>query len=63
MLRTFNMGLGLIVAVAAEDVDRTMGTLRGGDAALRGAGEQGARVIGEIAAASPGNAPAVRYEA
>ena len=56
MLRTFNMGLGLILAVSAADADRAMG-------ALRGAGEQGARVIGEIAAAAPGSAPAVRYEA
>ena len=56
MLRTFNMGLGLILAVAPADADRATG-------ALRGAGEQGARVIGEIAAASPGYAPAVRYEA
>jgi phosphoribosylformylglycinamidine cyclo-ligase len=56
MLRTFNMGLGLILTVAPGDADRTIG-------ALRGAGEPGARVIGEIAAASPGQAPAVRYEA
>jgi phosphoribosylformylglycinamidine cyclo-ligase len=56
MLRTFNMGIGLILAVAPADADRTIG-------ALRGAGEPNARVIGEIAAASPGHAPAVRYEA
>ena len=56
MLRTFNMGLGLILAVSAADADQAMG-------ALRGAGEQGARVIGAIAAATPGSAPAVRYEA
>ena len=43
MLRTFNMGVGLILAVAAPDADRVM-------AALRDAGEPGARVIGEIAA-------------
>jgi phosphoribosylformylglycinamidine cyclo-ligase len=56
MLRTFNMGLGLILAVAPAGVDETIG-------ALRGAGEPGARVIGEIASASPGHAPLVRYEA
>jgi phosphoribosylformylglycinamidine cyclo-ligase len=56
MLRTFNMGLGLILAVAPADVDGTIG-------ALRRAGEAGARVIGEIASAPPGHAPAVRYEA
>src|SRR5205085_1102984 len=55
MLRTFNMGVGLIVAVAPADADATIG-------ALRRAGEAGARVIGEIATASPGRAPAVRYE-
>src|SRR5436190_2658640 len=41
MLRTFNMGLGLILAVASADADQAIG-------ALRGAGEPGARVIGEI---------------
>ena len=41
MLRTFNMGVGLIVAVAAADVGRVM-------AAVRDAGEPGARVIGQI---------------
>jgi phosphoribosylformylglycinamidine cyclo-ligase len=56
MLRTFNMGIGLILAVAPADADQTIG-------ALRGAGEPHARVIGEIAAAPPGHAPAVRYEA
>jgi phosphoribosylformylglycinamidine cyclo-ligase len=56
MLRTFNMGRGLILAVSAADADRAMGE-------LSAAGEQGARVIGEIAAAAPGSAPAVRYEA
>ena len=56
MLRTFNMGVGLILAVGPADVDGTVG-------ALRSAGEARARVIGEIASASPGRAPAVRYEA
>ena len=55
MLRTFNMGLGLILAVAPADADEVIGT-------LRAAGEPGARVIGEIAAATR-SAPAVRYEA
>jgi len=44
-MRTFNMGIGLIVVVAPGDVDRTLGT-------LRAAGEPGARVIGE---AGPGD--------
>jgi phosphoribosylformylglycinamidine cyclo-ligase len=56
MLRTFNMGLGLILVVAPAAVDETVG-------GLRRAGEAGARVIGEIVSASPGRAPAVRYEA
>jgi phosphoribosylformylglycinamidine cyclo-ligase len=50
MLRSFNMGLGLIVACAAVDGDRLLG-------ALRAAGEQGARVIGSIVAGGEG----VRY--
>jgi phosphoribosylformylglycinamidine cyclo-ligase len=41
MLRTFNMGVGLILVVAAADQDRVLATL----AAL---GEDDARVIGEI---------------
>jgi phosphoribosylformylglycinamidine cyclo-ligase len=52
MLRTFNMGLGLILAVASGDAEAVIGT-------LRAAGEPGARVIGEIAAGGP---PRVRYE-
>lgn len=52
MLRTFNMGLGLILAVAAGDAD---GVLDG----LRAAGEPGARIIGEIAA---GSVQRVRYQ-
>jgi len=53
MLRTFNMGVGLILVVAATDADRTV-------AALAAAGESGARVIGQIA---PSGADAhVRYE-
>jgi phosphoribosylformylglycinamidine cyclo-ligase len=56
MLRTFNMGLGLILVVAPGDADDVIG-------AVRGSGESGARVIGTIAAAAEGHAPAVRYEA
>ena len=41
MLRTFNMGIGLVLVVAAEDPDRVI-------AQLRDAGEPDARVIGEI---------------
>jgi phosphoribosylformylglycinamidine cyclo-ligase len=55
MLRTFNMGVGLILVVAAADADRTIG-------ALRAAGEPDARVIGRIAAAPGAAAAAVRYE-
>ena len=57
MLRTFNMGVGLILAVSPP----TTPTVRSGRCAAPG--EPGARVIGAIAAASPGTAPAVRYEA
>ena len=56
MLRTFNMGVGLILAVAPATADHAIG-------ALALAGEPDARVIGEIVAAPAGNAPAVRYEA
>ncbi len=56
MLRTFNMGLGLILAVAPADADEAIG-------ALRAAGEPGARVVGTIVSAPEGRAPAVRYEA
>jgi phosphoribosylformylglycinamidine cyclo-ligase len=52
MLRTFNMGLGLILVVAAADVEPVIG-------AMRAAGESGARVIGEIAA---GSVQRVRYQ-
>ena len=45
MLRTFNMGIGLILVVAAGDADAVIG-------ALRAAGEPDARVIGAIAAAA-----------
>jgi phosphoribosylformylglycinamidine cyclo-ligase len=55
MLRTFNMGIGLILVVSSNDADDVIGALRGG-------GETGARVIGTIAPASAGEAPAVRYE-
>jgi phosphoribosylformylglycinamidine cyclo-ligase len=53
MLRTFNMGVGLILVVSPSDGDRVIG-------ALTAAGERGARVIGAIAA-SAGDAR-VRYE-
>ena len=52
MLRTFNMGLGLILAVASADIEAVIG-------AMRAAGESGARVIGDIAA---GGLQRVRYE-
>lgn len=48
--RSFNMGMGLIVAVSAGDADWVMG-------ALRDAGEVGARIVGGIEA----GAPSVRY--
>jgi phosphoribosylformylglycinamidine cyclo-ligase len=51
MLRTFNMSIGLILVVAAGDVDSTL-------RALADAGEVSARVIGEIVA---GSEPRVRY--
>ena len=54
MLRTFNMGLGLILVVAPGDADDVIG-------AVRSAGESGARVIGDIASAAGGLTPAVRY--
>ncbi len=53
MLRTFNMGIGLIVVVAAEDSDHVLG-------ALSAAGETSARIIGEIARST--TSPRVRYE-
>ena len=56
MLRTFNMGVGLILVAAAGDADALLGALRAG-------GESGARAIGRIAAVQPGTPPAVRYEA
>jgi len=43
MMRTFNMGIGLIVVVAPGDLDRALDE-------LRAAGESGARVIGETEA-------------
>ena len=51
MLRTFNMGIGLILVVGAADADAMV-------AALRGAGESSARIIGEVIA---GAEPRVRY--
>ena len=56
MLRTFNMGVGLILVVAAADADAVIGAMRAG-------GESAVRVIGEIAIAAEGCPPAVRYEA
>jgi len=53
MLRTFNMGVGLILVVAREDASSLVD-------ALAAAGERGARVIGEIARSS-GTEPAVQY--
>ena len=55
MLRTFNMGLGLILAVAPAAADQAI-------RALADAGDPDARVIGEIVAGA-GDTPAVRYEA
>jgi phosphoribosylformylglycinamidine cyclo-ligase len=55
MLRTFNMGVGLVLVVAPADADAVIGT-------LRGAGEPGARPIGAIAEAVSTSAPRVRYE-
>ena len=51
MLRTFNMGIGLIIVTGREHVAATLD-------ALAGQGERSARVIGEITA---GESPAVRY--
>ena len=51
MLRTFNMGVGLILVVGAADADAMV-------AALRGAGESSARIIGDVIA---GAEPRVRY--
>jgi phosphoribosylformylglycinamidine cyclo-ligase len=50
MLRTFNMGIGLILVVGAEDSEPVLRD-------LRAAGEQGAVVIGTVEAGVPG----VRY--
>jgi phosphoribosylformylglycinamidine cyclo-ligase len=56
MLRTFNMGVGLILVVAGGDADAVIGAMRAG-------GESAVRVIGEVAIAAEGCPPAVRYEA
>jgi phosphoribosylformylglycinamidine cyclo-ligase len=53
MLRTFNMGVGLILVVAREEASAIVD-------ALAAEGERGARVIGEIVR-STGAEPAVRY--
>jgi phosphoribosylaminoimidazole (AIR) synthetase len=50
MLRTFNMGIGLILAVAPGDAEGLL-------AELRARGETEARPIGRIEAGEPG----VRY--
>jgi phosphoribosylaminoimidazole (AIR) synthetase len=50
MLRTFNMGVGLIIACAPENADVLVG-------ALAASGEPGAVTIGEIRAGGEG----VRY--
>jgi phosphoribosylformylglycinamidine cyclo-ligase len=52
MLRTFNMGVGLVLVVSSIDADAVIRAVGEG-------GEQGARVIGEIVS---GGAPRVRYE-
>ena len=52
MLRTFNMGVGLILVAAAADIDAVLRE-------LRDAGEPAACVIGAIAS---GSVPRVRYE-
>jgi phosphoribosylaminoimidazole (AIR) synthetase len=56
MLRTFNMGIGLILVVAEADADGVM-------QALSDAGEPGAKRIGAIGAghASTGQGGPVRY--
>lgn len=46
MFNTFNMGTGMVAAVAKKDADRTVGLLRENDA--------DARVIGEIITGEPG---------
>ena len=47
MFNTFNMGTGMVLVVAKEDVDKAV-------AALNGAGQQGVRVIGEVVAGETG---------
>ena len=51
MLRTFNMGIGLVLVIAREHVTAVLDT-------LAAHGESGACVIGEIA---PGDTPMVQY--
>ncbi|WP_428262721.1 phosphoribosylformylglycinamidine cyclo-ligase [Haliangium sp.] len=46
MYRTFNMGLGMVLAVAAADVDATLAALT--NVAEVGAGGAGARVVGRV---------------
>jgi phosphoribosylformylglycinamidine cyclo-ligase len=55
MRRTFNMGIGLIVAVAESDAERVL-------VDLQTRGERDARVIGEVVGAASADAePRVRY--
>jgi phosphoribosylaminoimidazole (AIR) synthetase len=51
MLRTFNMGIGLIIVTAPGDVDALLGALAAG-------GAQDVRVVGEIV---PAAHPSVTY--
>jgi len=53
MLRTFNMGVGLILILAASDADGVV-------TALRATGETATR-IGTIGSATAGQPPRVRY--
>jgi phosphoribosylformylglycinamidine cyclo-ligase len=54
LLRTFNMGVGLILVVSPGDADSVLGQ-------LRAAGEPAARIIGSIVPSSSPD-PRVRYE-
>jgi phosphoribosylformylglycinamidine cyclo-ligase len=55
MLRTFNMGIGMILVVGRGDAEAVVGF-------LAGHGEPHARVIGEIVSQASGAPPRVRYE-
>jgi phosphoribosylformylglycinamidine cyclo-ligase len=54
MRRTFNMGIGLILIVAKSDADAVL-------AQLRGAGEENARIIGELVSCERGQTPLLRF--